>query len=113
MEAQLSMKYIAYTTARPPSLLGRAALAVSTVALAAVAVMFSAVLLTVILIVGAIAGVWLWWKTREVRRQMRHMQETVQDFQTRNAAAEGEAFQGEVFEGEVIRVDRSDSSMKH
>jgi uncharacterized protein HemX len=102
------MRYISSTTADSPGLLQKVAVVVVTVAMAGVALMFSAVLLTGILIVGTIAGGWLWWRTREVRKQMRQMQEAMQDFQARNPEAQHEAFTGEVIEGEVIRVDRSD-----
>ena len=106
------MKYITYTTAKPPGLLGKIAVAALTVALAGVALMFSAVLLTGILIVGVLGSGWLWWKTREVRRQMRQMHETMQDFQARSTSAAREVFTGEVIEGEVIRVERSDDTGK-
>ena len=111
------MKYVTYTSTNQPGVLGKIALAVSTVALAGVALMFSAVLLSGILIVGTIAGAWLWWKTREVRRQMRQMQEAMQNAQARSTTTAGETFQaeafdGEVFEGEVISVERSDSDIK-
>jgi uncharacterized membrane protein len=90
----MQIKYISYPSGNRPSLLRKAGAVVATVALAVLALMFSAVLLAVILIVGTIAGVYLWWKTRELRKQMR-------DFQARSATMQSEAFKGEVFEGEV------------
>ena len=107
------MKYITYTTTSTPSLIGEIAVAVSIVALAGVALMFSAVLLTGILSIGAIGAAYVWWKTRKVRSQMRQMQEAMQNFQARNSTTESEMFTGEVIEGEVIRVDRSDDGIKY
>lgn len=97
------MKSISYSTANPSGLLRRVVAAVTTVALAVLALMFSAVLLAVILIAAAIAGVYLWWKTRELRK---HLQSQMQNFSARSAAAEHETFTGEVIEGEVISVNR-------
>ncbi len=72
-----------------------------TLLLAALALMFSAVLLVVILIVGVIAGVCLWWKTRAIRKQMKQMLQ-MQGFPPRDANPHSEVFSGEVFEGEII-----------
>ena len=74
-----------------------------TLAVIGMTLMFSVVVFAVILVVGTIGLVVLWWKTRELRRQMR-------DFQARAATmqsnvAEGEIISGEVIEGEAIRVD--------
>jgi Flp pilus assembly protein TadB len=96
----MQTKYISCSSANRPILLRKAGAVVASVVLAGLALMFSAVLLAVILIVGAIAWVYLWWKTRELRKQM-------QNFPPRSATIEGEVFDGEVIEGEVIRVDES------
>lgn len=95
------MKSISYSTANPAGLLSRVIAAITTVALAVLALMFSAVLLAVILIAAAIAGVYLWWKTRELRK---HLHSQMHNFSARSA--EHEAFTGEVIEGEVISVDQ-------
>ena len=76
-------------------------------ALAGVALMFSAVLLAFLLSIGAVMLAWLWWKTRELRKQMR---EQMKEFPTPGATVEhevfrGETYEGEVIEGEAIRVD--------
>lgn len=92
----MQMKYISCSSNGGPGMLRKIVALVVTVALGILALMFSAVLLAIILVVGAIAGVYLWWKTREVRRQM-------QDFSAqRGAAVQDEMFAGEVFEGEII-----------
>jgi ABC-type bacteriocin/lantibiotic exporter with double-glycine peptidase domain len=69
----------------------------TTAALLGLVLMFSAMLLIVIAIVGTIAWAYLWWKTRELRKQMRN-------FQPREAKRESQTNGAEVFEGEVIRV---------
>ena len=102
------MKYLIYTTAKPPGLLQRTAAVVATAGLVALGLMFSAVLLPFILAIIAAIWAWLWWKTRELRRQMKQMQ----DFAAQNANVgreifRGEAFEGEIIEGEATRVDDS------
>jgi hypothetical protein len=106
------MKYISYTTDNSPGPLHKTLAIVATAALVTLGLMFSAVLLAVILLIGAMAWAYLWWKTREVRRQVR---EQILNRRVRSANAANEPFGGEVFrdeelrgkviEGEVIRVD--------
>lgn len=91
----MHMKYTSLGSPHSPSLLRRAAAIVPAAALAGVALMFSAVLLAGILVVGAFAAAYLWWKTRELRKGMRN-------FPPRGAAREHDQFQGDVFKGEVI-----------
>lgn len=102
---ELHMKYISYTSARPPGLLRKAAAIVTTAAVAAALLMFSAALLAVILVAGTLGAGYLWWKTRGLRRQMRN-------FPARGAPVQSEAFTGEIIEGEVIRVDDGSFSRK-
>lgn len=72
---------------------------VGALALAGVALMFSAVLLVFLLITGALAFAFVWWKTRELRKQMR---EQMKNFPPRDTNMDAEVFRGEVFKGEVI-----------
>jgi len=58
-----------------------------------------AVFFAVIAVVGVIAGSYLWWKTREVRKQMREFAAQNQSVMRAQSASNDE-----VFEGEVIRV---------
>jgi UPF0716 family protein affecting phage T7 exclusion len=110
------MRHIAYTSTNPPSLLQKTLAIIVTAALVALGLMFSAVLFAAILIVVVIGWAWMWWKTREVRRQMKQMHEQMRDFQERSANMQqesfesgvfrGETFEGEIIEGEVIREER-------
>ena len=72
----------------PPSLLQKIIAAIVTVAVFAVALMFSVVFFAVVVTVGAVAWGYLWWKTRALRKQMRDHPPTGR---------------GMVIEGEVIR----------
>lgn len=109
------MKYISHTSARPPSLLRKTAVIIGAAAVAGLMLIASAVLLGVVVIIGLLASAYLWWKTRELRKQMRN-------FPPRGAAMgseaskgevfEGEVIEGEVIEGEVIRVDEPQDQIK-
>lgn len=59
------------------------------------AFMLSVVLLAVVATVGAVAGAWLWWRTRELRKRVAE--------QMRTRAEQEEPARGRVIEGEVIR----------
>lgn len=85
--------------------LRKVAVFVTTVALAGLVLMFSAVLLAILLLVGTIAWAYLWWKTRELRKQMR-------DIQSRAEQREKMASNDAVFEGEVIRVVETQDGKK-
>jgi hypothetical protein len=84
--------------------------------LGVVAVMFSAVLLVVILAVVVFGGAWLWWKTRDARRQFGEMQAQMRQMQeaAASAGAQGgtfgeEVYEGEIIEGVAVRVDEADA----
>jgi hypothetical protein len=72
---------------------------VITVAMLGLVLMFSAVLLVIIFVVGTLGWAYLWWKTRELRKQMRSFQQ-----QGAAAAQQTNPNGDDVFEGEVIRV---------
>lgn len=108
-------KYISYTQAGRSSLLRKAVAFIWAVALLGLALMFSAVLLAVMLIVAVVGGAYLWWKTRKLRRQIR---EQMQNFPPRSMQSESdvfrsEAYSGTVIEGEAIRVHEPDTGVKH
>lgn len=91
------MKYIYLASPNASSPLRKVVALIATVALLGLVLMFSAVLLVIIAVIGAAAWAYLWWKTREVRKQMR-------EFQVGATQRAEMASNDEVFEGEVIRV---------
>jgi hypothetical protein len=93
----MQVKYVLNSPAKSPGLLRKLAALIVTVATVGIVLMFSAVLFAIIIVAGAIAWVYLWWKTRELRKQMR-------DFPPREVKREEEVSDGNVFEGEAIRV---------
>ncbi len=79
--------------ANPPpiaSLVGKIVTAVASIAVLAVALMFSIVFFAVLLTIALVAGGYVWWKTRALRKQMRERPPG-----------------GHVIEGEVIRKSES------
>ncbi len=110
------MKYIAYTTSHPPSLLRKVVALAVTAAVAAAVLMFSAVVLVVLLVLGLIVAAWVWWKTRELRKMMKQFRaqaaNDAQVFREGVFRAEpphaqgfgGESAKGEIIEGEAVRV---------
>ena len=103
----MQIKYISPPSANPPGLLRKAVALITTVALAGVALMFSAVLLVVIMIAVVFGGAYLWWKTRELRKQMQSFRSSPHSATMRSDVFAGEAFKGKIIEGEVIRVGAS------
>jgi len=96
------MRNLPPAAANPAWQFRKLAVAVATIAAISVALMFSVVVIAVITVIGTIAWGYLWWKTRDLRKQMR-------DLSSRSAMMEekmvnNEISQGEVIEGEVIRV---------
>ncbi len=78
--------------------LGRA-LAVAAGGLVLLAGLFvSAVVFSVMLVVGLAAGGWLWWKTRHLRRDLR---ERMQDMQRMQAGERGRG--ADIIDGDYIR----------
>lgn len=95
----MKIRRLTHATSRPPSILRKAATVLATVVLTGLTLMFSALLLAVI----ALAGMYLWWKTRKVRKQMRQQ---MQNFPPpRSATSQEEPQRGIIIEGEVTRVE--------
>ena len=87
--------------ARPASLMGRVlAFAAGAVVLVA-ALFFSVIVFAVLLVVGVVAGAWLWWQTREVRGVLREQMREAQ-----RGASSPQPREGEVIEGDYIREAR-------
>jgi len=85
----------------PASPLQKAASAVIGLALLALGLMFSVVLIAVLVVAGLAAWGYLWWKTREIRRILRERQAP--------AAANDRVFEGEATvvdtEEQVTRIE--------
>ncbi len=64
------MKYLTNASMDFPTLLRRVAAFLLTMGIFALVLMFSVLLFSVILTVGTVAWGYLWWKTREQRKQM-------------------------------------------
>ena len=94
---KIQMKYIFLAPSNSSSPWRKLPALIATVVLVGLVLMFSAVLLAILVLVGAVAWAYLWWKTREVRKQMR-------EFRSREMGPEIKANDGEVFEGQVIKV---------
>jgi hypothetical protein len=102
------MKNLPYSTTQPPSLLRKVVASIVTLSVFGLALMFSVLLFAVILAVGATAFVYLWWRTRDLRKQMR--MHPPGGAEIRGEAYKGEVYEGEVIEGEVIsEIDRDDA----
>jgi len=86
-------------SARPPSLLGRIVATVGAVALFALAFTVSVFVLVGALALGLVAWGWFWWKTRELRRQIREQFDAAA---RAGQAGAGAPPGGTVIEGEVI-----------
>lgn len=93
----MQMKYVLNSPVKSSGLLRKLAALLVTVAMVGLVLMFSAVLFAIIIVLGTIASAYLWWKTRELRKQMRN-------FPPREVKREEKVSDGNVFEGEVIRV---------
>jgi hypothetical protein len=93
----MQMKYVLNSPVKSAGPLRKLGALIVTVAMVGVVLMFSAVLFAIIIVAGTIAWAYLWWKTRELRKQMRN-------FPPREVRREEKMSNGEVFEGEVIRV---------
>jgi hypothetical protein len=65
------------------------------------ALFFSVIVFAVLLVVGVIAGAWLWWQTREVRGVLREQMREAQ-----RAGSSPQPRDGEVIEGDYIREAR-------
>ncbi len=98
----MQTKYISFSSSRRSGPLRKLATLAGMVVLGVVALMFSAVLLVVILAVVVFGGAWLWWKTREMRRQIREAQAQMRQM---TQPFRGEVYEGEIIEGVAVRVD--------
>lgn len=98
----MRMRFVLNSPGRPASPLRKLAGWTVMAVLAVLALIFSGVVFATVMVAGAIAWVYLWWKTRELRRMMR-------DFPPCEMQREPATSNDAVFEGEVIRVVESRS----
>jgi len=96
----MQKRFVLNANAQPRSPLRKLLALVVAVLMFALLLMFSAVVLVILLVVGTIAFAYVWWKTREIRRQIRIMRSVATPEARRAAQASNDG----VFEGEVIRV---------
>lgn len=106
------MKYLVYTSGKPPGLLKKTAALITTAGLIGLGLMFSAILIPVILTLVAAAWGYLWWKTRALRRQVKQMQNFPPPGMTGGMYRAEERFEGEIIEGEAIRVDEAPNRIR-
>ena len=74
--------------------LGRIVATMVTCALVVVGVMFSVAVLALAAVAGAMLLGWMWWKTRQIRRQMRRSDDRS------TPGPRGSVIEGEVLKGE-------------
>jgi hypothetical protein len=87
---------------------GKVLAVAASVTVLAIALLFSVVLVAALLAVGVVAGGYIWWTTRALRRQLR---EQMAAMQARAAAAPQQ--QGEIIEGEFQRAQPSEDERRH
>ena len=86
-----------YITTKSSSLLSKVAKIVVSIVLIGLALMFSVLLFVVILVVGAMAWGYVWWRTRDLRKQMRQ-------YSPSDVVVEGDVIEGEVIRSEVNKI---------
>jgi len=98
-EEQLKFRQFHASLGSPPQgPLARIAAFVLGTALLIVGFMFSLVALAVVAVGVVVAGTWLWWKTRAVRRQIEEQLAQQPPFQP-----DEPVFDGRIIEGEAVR----------
>lgn len=78
---------------------------ITTLAVIAMVLMFSAVVFAVILIAGSISLAYVWWKTRNLRKQVNNV--SFRDAVMESEVARQEFARGDVIEGEAVRVSEA------
>ena len=100
---RLRITYNGQRPGTPPTLFRKVAVVVAAVLVIGVALLFSVVLLAVLLTVGVVAGGYVWWRTRALRKQLR---EQVEAMLARARATSAPQDQADVIEGEFSRMGR-------
>jgi hypothetical protein len=107
--------FFASLRARAAGPVGRALAVIAGSVILVAALFVSAIVFSVLLVVGAVAGGWFWWKTRGLRREIRERLAQMQQAQAGGAAsptgtgtrpfgpAAGHARDAGVIDGDFIR----------
>lgn len=103
----MQIRYVPNTNVSPASPLRKILALLLSVAVLALVLMFSAILLVVIAVAGMLAWGYLWWKTRALRK---HLHQAMQQGMAQEARMQ--AGNDDVFEGEVIRVVEEECPVK-
>ena len=82
--------------------MGRIIGLIVTAALIVLGLMFSVVVLAVLAVFVVIGGIFLWWKTRAMRKAMREQQQRMSTEQSFSEVFTSEVYEGEIIEGEVV-----------
>ena len=92
---------------QPRSLLAQVLTAIVGLGALILGLMFSAVFIVVLVVVGLILWAYFWWKTRAVRKQIREqMAQQGRDFTgaANDSTGAASAADGDIIEGEAVRV---------
>jgi Flp pilus assembly protein TadB len=96
------MKNLPYNSKNLSNPLRKLGAFVATATVIGLALMFTVTVFAIFLAAGLIALVYVWWKTRELRKQMSNF--PPRDMVMEGEMVEGEKIRGEVIEGEASRV---------
>lgn len=91
-----------FDPAQPKGLVARIATVVFGLVALAAALMFSVVIVIVVAIAGLIVWLYLWWKTRALRQQIR--ERAAEAGLAPQASRPGPESQGEIIEGVAVRM---------
>jgi hypothetical protein len=83
---------------RAPGIVGKAAAVIGGAILLLSTLALSILFFAVLIVAGVLVGGYLWWKTRELRKQIRTQLSSGETLQ-------GEIIEGEIIEGEIIVED--------
>jgi hypothetical protein len=103
----MPIRYLSSASSRPLSLWRKLLTVMVSLALLAVALMFSALLLVIL----AIGGAYLWWKTRAVRKQGRGFAPS--GSMRHEEVFANEVFVGKIIEGEAVRVPEPNAGIEN
>jgi hypothetical protein len=67
------------------------------------ALFVSAIVFSVLLVAGTIAGGWFWWKTRGMRKSLRERMSVMQRAQAARQSGQTDEPSGQVLDGDFIR----------